>query len=115
MPIYQLKCEDCGYVGEEFHSFSAWDNLKSGQTPFSKECPECKSKEYRRVYNHGLITETSPEQQQARLKRQINEDTQRIADGDIDFIKNVAGTKPISKNPGQKYMKDVKKGVFKRK
>lgn len=115
MPIYQIRCEDCGHVEEEFHPFSAWDSLKSGETPFAKECPECGSKEYRRVYSHGLITETSPEQQQARLKKQINEDTQRIADGDIDFIKNIAGDKPINSNlGGQKYMKDVKRGAVKK-
>lgn len=116
MPTYELQCDDCGKISEEFYPFSAWDGLKKGETPFSKKCPHCGSPEYRRLYSHRLFTETSPEQRAEKLQKQIKQDTERIANGDIDFLKNVAGDKPINKNlGGQKYMKDVKKGAFKKK
>lgn len=114
MPLYQLKCEACGFVGEEFHHLSAWKELKEGETPFSKKCPECKSKEYYRIFDQQVFAETSPEQRGERLKRQIVEDNKKLAKGDMDFIRNIAGDKPINGKSGVKYMKDVKKAAVRR-
>lgn len=117
MPTYIYQCDNCGETTEFFAHMSEWDGLESGQTPFkSDKCPKCGGEDFYRSYDHSLITETSPEQQQVRLKKQIAEDTKRVASGDMDFIKNLVGDKPIDKNVGgQKYMKDVKKGAFKKK
>ena len=117
MPTYVYQCDDCGEFTEFFAHMSEWNDLEDGQTPFkSDKCPKCGSIDFYRSYNHTLITETSPEQQQTRLKNQIAEDTKRVASGDVDFIKNLVGDKPINKKAGgQKYMKDVQKGAFKKK
>lgn len=116
MPSYDFKCEDCGHLEEYFASFAEWDEARTnGTNLFPKKCPKCGSENFRRQYGANIFTATSPEQRQENLQKVIAEDTQKIANGDMDFIKNIAGDKPINQNPGQRYMKDVKKGVFKRK
>ena len=117
MPIYDILCEECGHVEEYYCSFADWDIAKAkGDTPFPKKCPKCKSKKFHRVIEVPMLkTETSPEQQASRLKNQMKEDTKKLMSGDIDFIKNLAGTQPTNAKSGVKYMKDVKNPKIKRK
>ena len=114
MPIYGLICEDCGVESEEFHHLSAWKGLKEEETPFEKVCPQCGSINYHRLFRLTIFTETSVEQRKVSLKKIIAEDTKKLKNGDMDFIRNIAGDKPISGNSGVKYMKDVKNPKIKR-
>lgn len=115
MPTYIYICDGCGETTEFFARMSDWNGLKKGETPFEDEkCPNCGSTDFYRTYDHAVHAETSPEQQRARLKKQIREDTERVASGDMDFLTNLVGSKPIDKNPGQRYMKDVKKSAFRK-
>lgn len=116
MPNYELQCQKCGHTEEYYASFAEFDAAKAkGGVPYPTKCPKCKSSEYIREYGVQIFTETSPEQRRENLKKVMAEDNKKLRSGNLDFIKNIAGDKPLSGKSGVKYMKDVKNSKIKRK
>jgi predicted nucleic-acid-binding Zn-ribbon protein len=115
MPLYHLICEKCKHSEETFYPLSSWDGLKDGEVPYPTKCPKCKSTDYHRTGIINIAVVPSTEGKIKRIKAQVDEDMVKIKKGDANTILDIAGEGQRRANSGVKYMKDVKKGIKRRK
>lgn len=114
MPVYNYECSNCEHAFEEYQ--------KLADKPF-KKCPECKKFKLVKVISLPAkpFVPGHPLDEFKKMKQEAKQIAQKIIRGDEKAIADVLGPSALGDSPNPpanapkpKQLKDVKKGVIKR-